>query len=157
MSLVEQSAVELRRLIGEKSISPVELMQACIAQIEHFNPAVNAICATDYGRALAAAREAEAQVMRGDPLPALHGLPLGVKDLQATAGLLTTMCLSATFHMWPACAKPEPSSPPKPTRPTWAQGPTAAIPSGVRRATRFILRSMQAGLPVARPLHWPAT
>jgi Asp-tRNA(Asn)/Glu-tRNA(Gln) amidotransferase A subunit family amidase len=90
MSLVEQSAVDLRRQIGEKQVSPVELMQACIDQIERYNPAVNAICATDYERALVTAREAEAQVMRGDPLPALHGLPLGVKDLQATAGLLTT-------------------------------------------------------------------
>ncbi len=90
MSLVEQSAVDLRRQIGEKQVSPVELMQACIDQIERYNPAVNAICATDYERALAMAREAEAQVMRGDSLPALHGLPLGVKDLQATAGLLTT-------------------------------------------------------------------
>lgn len=90
MALVEHSAVDLRRQIGEKKISPVELMQACIDQIEKYNPAVNAICATDYERALASAREAEAQVMRGDALPALHGLPLGVKDLQATAGLLTT-------------------------------------------------------------------
>ena len=90
MSLVERSAVELRGLIGEKKISPRELMQACIDQIETYNPAVNAICATDYERALATAREAEAQVMRGEPLPALHGLPLGVKDLQPTAGLLTT-------------------------------------------------------------------
>ncbi len=90
MDLVEHSAVDLRRQIGEKAISPVELMQASIAQIERYNPAVNAICATDFERALASAREAEAQIMRGDALPALHGLPLGVKDLQATAGLLTT-------------------------------------------------------------------
>ncbi|PUE13158.1 amidase [Limnohabitans sp. T6-20] len=90
MALVEHSAVELRRQIAGKHISPVELMQACIDQIETYNPAVNAICATDYERALASAREAEAQVMRGDALLALHGLPLGVKDLQATAGLLTT-------------------------------------------------------------------
>ena len=90
MALVEHSAVELCRQIAGKDISPVELMQACIDQIETCNPAVNAICATDYERALASAREAEARVMRGDALPALHGLPLGVKDLQATAGLLTT-------------------------------------------------------------------
>lgn len=90
MNLVELSAVELRRRIGEKQVSPVELMQACIAQIERYNPAVNAICATDFDRALDQSRQAEAQVMRGAPLPALHGLPLGVKDLQATKGLLTT-------------------------------------------------------------------
>ena len=55
MGLVEDSAVDLRRQIGEKEISPVELMQACIDQIEKYNPAVNAICATDYERALASA------------------------------------------------------------------------------------------------------
>src|SRR5207244_10634078 len=37
-------------------------------------------------------RSAEADVMRGAPLGLLHGLPLGVKDLQDTAGLLTTYC-----------------------------------------------------------------
>lgn len=89
-TLVEQSAVELRRLIGAGELSPVELLQACIARIEALNPAVNAICATDFERALAAARQAEAMVVRREPLPPLHGLPLGVKDLQLTKDLLTT-------------------------------------------------------------------
>ncbi|WP_077001536.1 amidase [Variovorax sp. KK3] len=89
-SLLEQSAVALRRLIGSRRLSPVELMQACIARIERLNPAINAIAATDFERALDAARRAEAQVMHGESLGLLHGLPLGVKDLQDTAGLLTT-------------------------------------------------------------------
>jgi len=89
-TLPETSAVELRRLIGTRQLSPVELMDTCIARIEAVNPAINAICATDFDRARASAREAEAQVMRGVPLGPLHGLPLGVKDLQDTAGLLTT-------------------------------------------------------------------
>lgn len=88
--LPDISAVELRRLIGSRQVSPVELMDACIGRIESLNPAVNAICATDFTRAREAAREAEAQVMRGGPLGPLHGLPLGVKDLQDTEGLLTT-------------------------------------------------------------------
>lgn len=88
--LPQRSAVELRRLIGSRQLSPVELMDACIARIEALNPAINAIAATDFERARASAREAEAAVMRGDPLPLLHGLPLGVKDLQDTADLLTT-------------------------------------------------------------------
>jgi len=87
-ALPEKSALELRRLIGDGDISPVELLEACIARIETLNPAVNAICATDYARARKAARQAEAQVMRGAVVG--HGLPLGVKDLQDTAGLLTT-------------------------------------------------------------------
>lgn len=89
-TLPETSAVELRRLIGRRQLSPVELLDACIARIESINPAVNAICATDFSRAREAARQAESQVMRGEPLGLLHGLPLGVKDLQDTAGLLTT-------------------------------------------------------------------
>lgn len=84
------TAVEQRRLIGRRVLSPVELLEACIARIESVNPAVNAICATDFERARAAARAAEAAVMRGDTLPLLHGLPLGVKDLLDTEGLLTT-------------------------------------------------------------------
>ncbi|MDQ8002036.1 MAG: amidase family protein [Pseudomonadota bacterium] len=89
--LVETSAVELRRLIGAHQLSPVELLEACIARIERLNPFVNAITATCYERAHAEARAAEQAVMRGEPLGLLHGLPLGVKDLEPTAGLLSTM------------------------------------------------------------------
>jgi amidase len=90
MTLVEKSAVELRALIRSKELSPVELMDACIARIEALNPHINAVTATDFERARAAAKQAEAQVMQQADLPLLHGLPMGVKDLQETAGLLTT-------------------------------------------------------------------
>lgn len=89
-SLPQLTAVELRRLIGNKEISPVALLDACIARIEAYNPKINAITATGFERAREQAREAERAVMRGEPLGLLHGLPLGVKDLEATAGLLTT-------------------------------------------------------------------
>ncbi len=88
--LVEKSAVELRRLIGSKALSPVDLLEACIARIERVNPFVNAVTATSFERARAEARAAEDAVMRGDALGLLHGLPLGVKDLEPTQGLLTT-------------------------------------------------------------------
>jgi Asp-tRNA(Asn)/Glu-tRNA(Gln) amidotransferase A subunit family amidase len=90
MALLEHSARQLREWVGTRQVSPVELMEACVAQIERHNPAVNAVCATGFDSARKQARAAEQAVMRGDPLPLLHGLPLGVKDLQATAGLLTT-------------------------------------------------------------------
>lgn len=88
--LIEHSAVELRRLIGSKAVSPVELLEACIARIERVNPFINAVTATCFERARAEARAAESAVMRGDALGLLHGLPLGVKDLEPTEGLLTT-------------------------------------------------------------------
>jgi amidase len=90
LELVEHSAVELRRLIGRKEISPVELLEACIERIETVNPYVNAITACCYERARDEARAAEQAVMNGQALGLLHGLPLGVKDLEPTAGLLTT-------------------------------------------------------------------
>ncbi len=90
-AIVELSAVELRRLIGARQLSPVELLDACVARIERLNPFVNAVTATCFERARTEARAAEQAVMRAEPLGLLHGLPLGVKDLEPTQGLLSTM------------------------------------------------------------------
>ncbi len=84
------SALEARRLIGRKALSPVELVTSCITRIGETNSTLNAITAIDEDGALAVAKEAEDAVMRGDDLGILHGLPIGVKDLQATRGLRTT-------------------------------------------------------------------
>ncbi len=89
-TLCSLSAVELRRMIGAGEISPVELLESCITRIEELNPAVNAIAAKAYGRARAEAKQAEKAVMSGAPLGRLHGLPIGIKDLEDTAGVLTT-------------------------------------------------------------------
>ncbi len=93
LSMVEAcdlSAIEARRLIGAKDLSPVELVESCIRRIETIDHAINAMVARDFDRARAAAREAEAAVMRGATLGALHGLPIGIKDLEDTEGLRTT-------------------------------------------------------------------
>ncbi|MCC7369303.1 MAG: amidase [Chloroflexi bacterium] len=89
-ALCDLSAVEARRRIGTKELSPVELLEACIARIEAVNPAVNAVTATAFAAARVQAKAAEAAVLAGESLPLLHGLPVGVKDLNDTAGLLTT-------------------------------------------------------------------
>jgi len=83
-------ATQARRLIGRKALSPVELMESCIDQIEAVDPALNAVVCKPYDQARTAAKAAEDAVMRGDPLPALHGLPVGIKDLNDTAGITTT-------------------------------------------------------------------
>ncbi len=88
--LLAESAVELRRRIGSKEISPAELLEACIERIAEINPAVNAVTATCYERARGEAKAAENAALRGEPLGLLHGLPTGIKDLEETAGLLTT-------------------------------------------------------------------
>lgn len=82
-------ATEARRLIGIKALSPVELLESCIDQIEQADATVNALVVRAYDRAREEAREAEAAVMRGDVLPPLHGLPVGIKDLNDTAGIVS--------------------------------------------------------------------
>ncbi len=88
--LVSLSSVELRRRIGSKDISPVELLDACIERIGEVNPAVNAVTATRFAEARKEARAAEKAAIRGEELGPLHGLPTGIKDLEETGGLLTT-------------------------------------------------------------------
>src|SRR5260370_8997741 len=88
--LVSLSAVELRRRIGTKEISPVELLDACLERIEEENPAVNAVTAMSGKRARKEAKAAETPARRGEDLPLLHGLPTAIKDLEATQDLLTT-------------------------------------------------------------------
>lgn len=84
------SAVEARRLIARKQLSPVELAKSCLERIEAVNPVLNAIVTLDETRAMAEARAAEQAVMESKELGLLHGLPVAVKDLDDTAGLRTT-------------------------------------------------------------------
>ncbi|MBR0839062.1 amidase [Bradyrhizobium liaoningense] len=84
------SAVAARALIGQRKLSPVELTDSCIRRIEAIDPAVNAVVARSFEAARNTAREREAAVMRGDALGAVHGLPLGVKDLIDAEGLPTS-------------------------------------------------------------------
>jgi Asp-tRNA(Asn)/Glu-tRNA(Gln) amidotransferase A subunit family amidase len=77
-------------MIGARRLSPVELLESCLGRIGRVNHAVNAMVALDTDRARAAAKAAEAAVTSGRPLGPLHGLPVGIKDLEETAGLRTT-------------------------------------------------------------------
>ena len=100
--LCDLGAVALRRMIGAKEISPVELLDACIARTEAVDPAVNAMVTRDFERARATAKAAERAVVAGDALGALHGLPIGIKDLSATEGLRTTQGSLLYEHNVPA-------------------------------------------------------
>lgn len=84
------TAFEATRLIARKSLSPVELAEACIARVEAINPAINALVAHDFDGVMDEAKRAEQQVMDNAPLGLLHGLPFGVKDMIDVKGLPTT-------------------------------------------------------------------
>ena len=88
--LVDRSALSLRDLIASKAVSPLEVLEAHLAEIARLNPTLNAIVTLADEQARAAAVAAEAAVMRGDELGPLHGLPLVIKDITETAGITTT-------------------------------------------------------------------
>jgi aspartyl-tRNA(Asn)/glutamyl-tRNA(Gln) amidotransferase subunit A len=81
---------EVSDLIRKKKVSPVELTTACLARINQFNPSLNAFITITAESAMAQAREAEAEVMRGNWRGPLHGVPIALKDLFDTAGVKTT-------------------------------------------------------------------
>src|SRR5579872_293950 len=88
--LWRKSMRELAALIRERKISPLELLDSQLSAIERFNPKLNAIVTLAADQAREAARAAEQVVMRGEKIGALHGIPIGVKDVTPTAGIRTT-------------------------------------------------------------------
>ena len=84
-------ASELVGRIRRRELSPVELTDAVLARAERLQPRLFAFMTLDPDGARQAAKAAEAALMRGDEdLGPLHGLPVSIKDLEATAGLRTT-------------------------------------------------------------------
>jgi aspartyl-tRNA(Asn)/glutamyl-tRNA(Gln) amidotransferase subunit A len=100
------SAAELAELVARKGISPVELVEDALDRIERSQPTLNAFITVCAEEACAAAWEAEAAVMLGDPLPPLHGVPFAVKDLVNTAGVRTTFGSVALADNVPAADSP---------------------------------------------------
>ena len=90
MEPCDLSAVEARSRIGSRTLSARDLLESCIARIEVVDHAVNAMVVRDFDGARHAALAADDMVARGNALGPLHGLPLGVKDLDDVAGLRTT-------------------------------------------------------------------
>jgi aspartyl-tRNA(Asn)/glutamyl-tRNA(Gln) amidotransferase subunit A len=87
---LDATVIELARLIRERAISPVEVIEGALRRIETFDTAVNAFCTVDADAAVNAARKAETTVMHGREVGPLHGVPVAVKDLLFTKGLRTT-------------------------------------------------------------------
>ncbi len=88
--LTRLTITEASQLIAERRLSPVELVKAHLGRMEALNPQINAYITITAEQALQQARQAEAEVMRGEHRGALHGIPIGLKDLFETAGVVTT-------------------------------------------------------------------
>ncbi len=82
-------AAELAAAIRSRQLSPVEIVDALLERIQRIEPKLNAFTIVRADEARAAARKAEAAVLRGDALGPLHGVPFTLKDLTYTAGVKT--------------------------------------------------------------------
>src|SRR5262249_11451246 len=90
-TLVTMTISELAPKIKAKAISPVELTEAVLAQVDRLQPTLNSFITILHAQARQQAREQEAALMRGEYRGPLHGIPIGIKDNIATAGIRTTV------------------------------------------------------------------
>jgi amidase len=88
--LSRRSAVELRDMIAQGEVSPVEVLDVHLAAIATRNPKFNAIVTLVADQARAAAEFSAAAVKQGARLGPLHGLPVVIKDVTLTKGIRTT-------------------------------------------------------------------
>src|SRR5947209_17797055 len=81
---------EAARLIEQRELSPVELVDSRLDRIQRFDGKLNSFIRVLADEARAAARAAEAEIAAGRYRGPLHGIPLGLKDIYETAGVPTT-------------------------------------------------------------------
>jgi Asp-tRNA(Asn)/Glu-tRNA(Gln) amidotransferase A subunit family amidase len=90
--------LELSAALRKRQLSPVELTRECLKRIEKLNPALNAFILVTADLAIEQARRAEDEIARGSWRGPLHGIPIGLKDLIATAGIPTTAASEKSKH-----------------------------------------------------------
>ena len=91
VELLRMTISELAPKIESKEVSPVEVTEAALSEADRLQPTLNSFIAILHDRAMDQAREAESEISRGDYRGPLHGIPIGLKDNLATAGITTTV------------------------------------------------------------------
>jgi Asp-tRNA(Asn)/Glu-tRNA(Gln) amidotransferase A subunit family amidase len=84
------SARELAELVRTKKVSSVALTEMYLGRLKKYDSALKFVVTLTEERALAQAKEADAEIAAGKYRGPLHGLPWGAKDLLATKGYRTT-------------------------------------------------------------------
>ena len=77
-------------LLESGQVSPVELTRAFLDRIDALDDALKCYITILHDDAMADARQAEAEILRGDYRGPMHGIPIALKDLYDTAGIRTT-------------------------------------------------------------------
>ena len=91
MELAKLTISELAPRIKTKQISPVEVVEAALARADRLQPILNSFITILHEQAMTQAKEREQELMRGEYRGPLHGIPIGIKDNIATAGIRTTV------------------------------------------------------------------
>jgi aspartyl-tRNA(Asn)/glutamyl-tRNA(Gln) amidotransferase subunit A len=91
LELLRMTISELAPKIQARELSPVELTEAALTQADRLQPALNSFITVMHDQARSAAKDQEAALARGDYLGPLQGIPIGIKDNIATAGVRTTV------------------------------------------------------------------
>jgi Asp-tRNA(Asn)/Glu-tRNA(Gln) amidotransferase A subunit family amidase len=84
------SAREHAHLIRTRQVTSMELTQMYLARLKEYGEKLLAVTALTEKLALEQAAKADDDIHRGNYRSPLHGLPYGIKDLFATAGIPTT-------------------------------------------------------------------
>ncbi len=92
-------AHEQRQMVLDGELSSVELTEAALRRVAELDSQLNAFVTLDNEGALAAAAECDQMLANGEEPGTLHGVPIGVKDLEVTDGLRTTFGCAA-FADW---------------------------------------------------------
>ena len=79
--LAYMGAAEIADKVRRRLLSPVEIVDACIARIERRNPSLNAFVFNGFDDARREAKAAEGAIMSGVAVGPLHGVPSAIKDL----------------------------------------------------------------------------
>jgi aspartyl-tRNA(Asn)/glutamyl-tRNA(Gln) amidotransferase subunit A len=103
------TAAELSSAYGSKSVSPVDVVRAALQRIESCEPSLNAMYILDADGALEQAQASEARWMAGEPLSVLDGVPITIKENQATKGDPSPLGTRAT-ELVPAAADSPPAA-----------------------------------------------
>jgi aspartyl-tRNA(Asn)/glutamyl-tRNA(Gln) amidotransferase subunit A len=88
--LADLTAVELADHYDRRACSPVEVIEAVLQRVEDTNAGVHAVVTIAAERARQEARHQEADLMAGAERPPLFGVPVTIKDLTPTQGIITT-------------------------------------------------------------------
>lgn len=87
---MDETAIEIATSVRAGERKAVEVLDACLADVEASNAALNAFVHLDEGLARAAAEAVDARVAAGDDPGPFAGVPIGVKDLEDCAGMPTS-------------------------------------------------------------------